>query len=95
MAHPGKLLLFYKKDCVMVTKELANLPLTAEAFTGSASLFRQLHEDQIERVGQLPKELVTLAKYDDVGFETVERLFRQLKEKQEEGGGRQPAMGEG
>ena len=61
------------------------VPLTTAEFTGSPSLFKQLKEDQIETVGQLPRELVILAKYDNVGIGTVEKLFEQLKKKQEGG----------
>ncbi|MBB4825585.1 hypothetical protein HNO89_002821 [Sporosarcina luteola] len=81
LAHPGKLVLFYKTDYVIVTDQLANIPLTEEEFDSDSSLFQQLHEDQIERVGQLSKDLATLIKYDNVGFETVEELFKQLKGK--------------
>ncbi|WP_301108756.1 DUF4145 domain-containing protein [Sporosarcina sp.] len=79
--HPGKLVLFYKTDYVIVTDQLAHIPLTEEEFTGSQILFQQLYEDQIERVGQLPKDLAALTKYDNVDFETIEELFVQLKGK--------------
>jgi len=49
---------------------------------GSPNLLRHLNEDQIESVGLLPKELVILAKYENVGIGTVEKLFEQLKGKQ-------------
>ncbi|BAQ09551.1 orfb family transposase [Bacillus sp. OxB-1] len=81
LAHPGKLILFYNTDYVIVTDQLASIPLTKEDFGSSPSLFHQLHEDQIERVGQLPKDLVTLTKYDSIDFKTVEELFGQLKRK--------------
>ncbi|WP_153733288.1 DUF4145 domain-containing protein [Sporosarcina obsidiansis] len=81
LALPGKLVLFYRSDYVIVTDQLANIPLSEEEFDSSPSLFQQLQEDQIERVGQLPKDLATLTKYDNVGFETVEELFGQLKRK--------------
>ncbi len=80
--RPGELFLFYKEDYVIVTEELAKVPLTTDEFTGSPSLFRQLNQDQIETVGQLPRELVILAKYENVGIGTVEKLFEQLKERQ-------------
>ncbi|WP_175578194.1 hypothetical protein [Bacillus massilinigeriensis] len=66
----------------MVTEELSKIPLNADEFKGIPSLLRQLNEDQIETVGQLPQELVILAKYANVGIGTVEKLFEQLKEKQ-------------
>ena len=76
---------FINRDYIVVTEELSRVPLTTAEFTGSPSLFRQLKEDQIETVGQLPRELVILAKYDNVGIGTVEKLFEQLKTKQEGG----------
>lgn len=65
-----------------MTEELSKILLTSAEFTGIPSLLRQLNDDQIETVGQLPKELVILAKYENVGIGTVEKLFEQLKEKQ-------------
>ena len=82
LERPGELYLFYKEDYVIVTEELAKVPLTTDEFTGSPSLFRQLNQDQIETVGQLPRELVILAKYENVGIGTVEKLFEQLKGRQ-------------
>ena len=83
LERPGELFFFYKADYIIVTEELSKISLTADEFTGIPSLLRQLNEDQIETVGQLPKELVILAKYANVGVGTVEKLFDQLKEKQE------------
>ena len=85
LERPGELFFFYKSDHIVVTEELSMVPLTTAEFTGSPSLFKQLKEDQIETVGQLPRELVILAKYDNVGIGTVEKLFDQLKKKQEGG----------
>ncbi|KAA9023892.1 DUF4145 domain-containing protein [Niallia endozanthoxylica] len=82
LERPGELFLFFKADYIVVTEELAKLPLTSEEFAGIPNLLRQLQEDQIETVGQLPKELVILAKYENVGVGTVEKLFDQLKAKQ-------------
>jgi len=81
LKRPGELFFFYKANHLVVTEELAKVPLTADEFTGIPSLLRQLNEDQIETVGQLPKELVILAKYENVGVGTVEKLFDQLKAK--------------
>lgn len=80
--RPGELFFFYKDEHIVVTEALSKIPFTAEEFTGSPSLLRQLNEDQIETVGQLPRELVILAKYENVGIGTVEKLFEQLKGKQ-------------
>jgi hypothetical protein len=57
---------------------LSKIHLTSDNFTGIPNLLRQLNEDQIETVGQLPKELVILAKYEHVGVGIVEKLFKQL-----------------
>lgn len=81
LERPGELFLFYKADYIVVTEELSKIPFTADNFTGSPSLLRQLNEDQIEKVGQLPQELVILAKYENVGIGTVEKVFEQLKGK--------------
>ena len=82
LERPGELFFFYKSDYIIVTEQLSKVPLTTAEFTGSPSLFRQLNEDQIKTVGQLPRELVILAKYENVGIGTVEKLFEQLKAKQ-------------
>ncbi|WP_242985975.1 DUF4145 domain-containing protein [Oceanobacillus zhaokaii] len=82
--RPGDLLFFYKTDYLIITEKIAATPLTAGLFTGFPSLLKQLHSDQIETVGQLPRELVILAKYDNVGVGTVKSLFDQIKDIQEE-----------
>ncbi|WP_286182585.1 DUF4145 domain-containing protein [Bacillus sp. ISL-55] len=81
LKRQGELFFFYKASHIVVTEELKKVQLTAEEFTGIPSLLRQLNEDQIYTVGQLPMELVILAKYDNVGVGTVEKLFDQLKAK--------------
>lgn len=80
--RPGELFFFFKTDYIVVTEELAAIALTEENFTSIPNLLRQLREDQIDKVGQLPMELLILAKYDRVGNGTVEKLFTQLKELQ-------------
>jgi hypothetical protein len=82
--RPGELFFFYKADHIVVTEKLSKVQLTASEFMGIPSLLRQLNEDQIECVGQLSKELVILAKYENVGIGTVEKLFEQLKNKANE-----------
>ncbi|WP_085993250.1 DUF4145 domain-containing protein [Oceanobacillus senegalensis] len=82
LERPGELFLFYKSDYVILTEDLSKVQLISENFSGIPSLVRQLHEDQIKTVGQLPKELVILAKYENVGIGTVEKLFEQLKRMQ-------------
>ncbi|WP_246277245.1 DUF4145 domain-containing protein [Neobacillus endophyticus] len=79
--RPGELFFFFKTDHIVVTEELAKLPITIEEFTGFPSLIRQLNNDEMYSIGQLPKELVILAKYENVGTGTVEKLFEQLKKK--------------
>ncbi|WP_233434984.1 DUF4145 domain-containing protein [Mesobacillus jeotgali] len=81
LKRQGELFFFYKASHIVVTEELKKVQLTAEEFTGIPSLLRQLNEDQIYTVGQLPMELVILAKYANVGVGTVEKLFDQLKSK--------------
>ncbi|MBT2703258.1 DUF4145 domain-containing protein [Bacillus sp. ISL-35] len=81
LKRQGELFFFYKANHLVVTDELKKVQLTAEEFTGIPSLLRQLNEDQIYTVGQLPMELVILAKYDNVGVGTVEKLYEQLKAK--------------
>lgn len=81
LKRQGELFFFYKASHIVVTEELKKVPLTADGFTGIPSLLRQLNEDQIYTVGQLPMELVILAKYANVGVGTVEKLFDQLKSK--------------
>ncbi|MFK2825783.1 DUF4145 domain-containing protein [Bacillus sp. B190/17] len=83
LERPGELFFFYKAEHIIVTEELSKISLNANEFTGIPSLIRQLNEDQIETVGQLPQELVILAKYANVGVGTVEKLFEQLKAKQQ------------
>lgn len=84
MERPGELFFFFKEDYIVVTEELSKIPLNTEEFIGIPNLLKQLNEDQMMRVEHLPKELVILGKYNNVGSSTVEKLFRQLKEKQKE-----------
>lgn len=79
--RPGELFFFYHADYIVVTEKLSRIPLTAEEFPGIPSLLRQLNEDDIHYVGQLPRELVILAKYKNVGIGTVEKMFGMLKGK--------------
>lgn len=80
LERPGELFFFYKDDYIVVTETLSQTRLSANLFTGITSLLRQLNKDGIYQVGQLPKEIVILAKYKNVGIGTVEKLFKQLKE---------------
>jgi hypothetical protein len=71
---------------------LSKIHLTSDNFTGIPNLLRQLNEDQIETVGQLPKELVILAKYANVGVGIVEKLFEQLKKMQQKSSASEPVL---
>lgn len=81
-SRPGELFLFYKSNEIVVTEELGNIEISKENFTGMPGLIDQLHKDGIQRVGDLPKELLILGKYRGVGKSRVESFFNQLKEKQ-------------
>ncbi|ENH97579.1 hypothetical protein J416_06193 [Gracilibacillus halophilus YIM-C55.5] len=76
--RPGELFLFFREEYIIMTERLASIPLTEEHFTGFPDFLRQLKEDGIEYVRQLPQELLILAKYEQVGIGKVEKLFRQL-----------------
>ncbi|AST90972.1 transposase [Sutcliffiella cohnii] len=80
LQRQGELLLFYKVEHLVLTNKLKEIPLTTEAFKGVPSLIRQLNEDGMHTVGQLPKELVILGKYKNVGVVNVGKLFEQLGE---------------
>lgn len=84
MERPGELFFFFKEDNIVVTEKLSKIPLNTDEFPGLPNLLTQLNEDQMTRVEHLPKELVILGKYKGVGASTVEKLFKQLKEKQKE-----------
>ena len=81
LERPGELFFFYKADYIVVTEELSKITSHQMNLQEFQVFLRQLNEDQIETVGQLPKELVILAKYANVGVGTVEKLFEQLKKK--------------
>lgn len=78
----GELFLFFRSDYIIMTDKLSQTPLNGEYFKGFPNFIRQMHQDAIMEVGQLPQELLILAKYDRVGIGTVEKLFRQIKELQ-------------
>lgn len=78
--RPGELFLFFWADYIIITEKLEQIPLDEKHFAGIPNFLRQLQEDGINKVGQLPQELLILAKYDKVGIGTVEKLFRQIKE---------------
>lgn len=80
--RPDELFLFYKDQYVVLTNELAQIELTSDNFSSIPSLIKQLKRDNIKTVGQLPKELVVLGKYDNVGVGTVEKMFDMLVQKQ-------------
>ncbi|MBE4908484.1 DUF4145 domain-containing protein [Bacillus luteolus] len=81
LQRQGELFLFYKAEHFILTEELKQVPLTTEEFKGVPSLIKQLNEEQIYKVGQLPMELVILGKYKNVGVVNIGRFFEQLKQK--------------
>ncbi|AOM83588.1 DUF4145 domain-containing protein [Salisediminibacterium beveridgei] len=83
LERPGELFLFFRTKYLIMTKQLAELPLNGETFKGIPNFLKQLNEDGIDTVGQLPQELLILAKYDRVGVGMVEKLFNQMKDYQE------------
>ncbi|MCM3089179.1 DUF4145 domain-containing protein [Bhargavaea ginsengi] len=83
--RPGELFLFHKGDSIIVTETLAKAELTKENFPSlTPGFIRQLEESGIRRAGQLPQELVILAKYKNVGAGTIEKLFEDMKNTQKE-----------
>lgn len=78
---PGELFYFFKERYIVITEELAKIPLSTDEFSGIPSLIRQLNDVGKTRVEHLPRELVTLAKYKNAGIGTIEKLFEQLKAK--------------
>jgi hypothetical protein len=83
--RPGELFLFHKGDSIIVTEALAEAGLNKENFPSlTPGFIRQLEESGIRRAGQLPQELVILAKYKNVGAGTIEKLFDDLKNTQKE-----------
>lgn len=82
-SRPGELFLFYKSEEIVVTEELGSINITTDEFTGSPRLINQLNEDGVNKVRDLPKELLIIGKYKSVGTNRVEGFFNQLKEKQE------------
>ena len=79
--HAGETLFFYKEDYIILTEMLGQVPLTSENFVGQTSLLKALHEQGFEKVADLPKELVLLGKYQNVGEVALANLFTQLKVK--------------
>lgn len=79
--YSGEVLFFYKSDFVILTEALGNLALTKENFPGQTSLLNSLHEQGFHHVKDLPKELVLLGKYRNVGETALLNLFNQLKGK--------------
>ena len=85
-SRPGELFLFYKSKEIVVTEILGEIAINTDEFTGSPSLIKQLQEDSIYKVRDLPKELLIIGKYNGVGKQRVENFFNQLREKQNQAG---------
>ncbi|GGN66264.1 DUF4145 domain-containing protein [Oceanobacillus indicireducens] len=81
-SRPGELFLFYKSSEIVVTEDLGNVEISVKNFTGMPGLIEQLNEDGIDKVRDLPKELLILGKYRRVGKSRVESFFGQLGEVQ-------------
>ena len=79
--YRGEVLLFYKSDFVILTEALGNVTLTKDNFPGQTSLLNSLQEQGFLHVKDLPKELVLLGKYRNVGETALANLFNQLKVK--------------
>ncbi|MEG0384230.1 MAG: DUF4145 domain-containing protein [Solibacillus sp.] len=79
--YRGEILLFYKSDFVILTEALGNIALTKENFSGQTSLLKSLEEQGFVLVKDIPKELVLLGKYRNVGETALVNLFNQLKVK--------------
>lgn len=77
--HAGEVLYFYQADFVILTEALGNIELTKQNFPGQTSLLNALHEQEFTHVKDLPKELVLLGKYRNVGEVALTNLFNQLK----------------
>ncbi len=82
--YRGEILLFYKSDFVILTEALGKVSLIKENFTGQTSLLNSLQEQGFSHVKDLPKELVLLGKYRNVGETALANLFNQLKVKRME-----------
>lgn len=79
--YAGETLLFYKADYIILTEALGEITLTKENFPGLTSLINSLQEQAFTKVADLPKELVLLGKYRNVGETALANLFSQLKAK--------------
>lgn len=78
-SRPGELFVFYESDEIVVTEELSKVEINKVNFDGMPNLINQMNEDEIKTVGDLPKELVVIGKYNRVGKTTVGNFFEQLK----------------
>lgn len=77
-SRPGEMFIFLGTDYIVMTEELKSLTLTNDNFKGFPGFLEQLNTDGINTVGDLPKELIILAKYAHVGPDKVGKLFDQL-----------------
>lgn len=79
--YRGEVLLFFKSDFVILTEALGDVALTKDNFPGQTSLLNSLLEQGFQHVKDLPKEVVLLGKYRNVGETAIANLFNQLKVK--------------
>ena len=75
----GELFLFLRSEYIIVTDALKAIDISIENFTGMPNFIQQMNQDGLYKIGQLPQELMLLAKYERVGIGTIEKFFRQLK----------------
>lgn len=82
--RPGELFLYYQGEEIIVTETFGELEISNDNFPGAPNLIKQLHEDGIKKILDLPKEFVIIGKYQGVGPGRVSNFFEQLKELQQE-----------
>lgn len=83
-SRPGELFLFYDSNEIIVTEDLGDNDISTENFTGMPNLIVQLNDDGILKVKDLPKELLIIGKYKNVGKGRVKSFFDQLVQLQTE-----------
>jgi len=75
----GELFLFLRSEYIIVTDALKAIDISIENFTSMPNFIQQMNQDGLHKIGQLPQELMLLAKYERVGIGTIEKFFNQLK----------------
>lgn len=83
LERAGELFLFLRSEYIIVTDALKAIDISIENFTRMPNFIKQMNQDGLHKIGQLPQELMLLAKYDRVGIGTIEKFFKQLKTMQQ------------